>query len=62
MNRLTIGDGFQFGCGFALAGCLSWALLMIFWMLLMGILTLLGLGGALSIPQIPYFPFIPGPK
>lgn len=59
MNRLTIGDGFQFGCGFALASCLSWALLGIFWMLLMGLLTLLGLGGAIPVPQIPTIPSLP---
>jgi hypothetical protein len=56
MNRLTIGDGFQFGCGFMFAGCLSWVVLVIVFMVVSGLLTLLGLGGALSLPQLP----IPG--
>ncbi len=58
MNRLTVGDGFQFGCGFMLAGCLSYTILVIVSMLIMGLLTLLGLGGAISIPQIPVIPGI----
>jgi hypothetical protein len=53
MNRLTIGDGFQFGCGFMVAGCLSWVVLVIVVMVVSGLLTLLGLGGALSQLPIP---------
>ena len=56
MNRLTVGDGFQFGCGFMMAGCLSWVVLTILSMVAMGILTLLGLSAAIPIPSIPFFP------
>ncbi len=55
-HRLTIGDGFQFGCGFMVAGCLFYVTLIILSMVLMGILTLLGLGGAIQIPQLPSIP------
>ncbi len=50
-SRLTIGDGFQFGCGFVAAGCLFWVCAMILFFGATMLLGLLGLGS--MIPQIP---------
>jgi hypothetical protein len=55
-SRLTVGDGFQFGCGFMVAGCLFYVAVMVLLMVGMGILTLLGLGS--MIPQLPGGPGI----
>jgi hypothetical protein len=50
-NRLTIGDGFQFGCGFMAAGCLFYLCVMILVFGATMLLTLLGVG--IAMPQFP---------
>ena len=43
MNELTVGDGFRFGCGFFMAGFLTW-------LVMMGVVLVISLvmGAALS--------------
>ena len=43
-NRLTVGDGFKFGCGFMAAGCVAYACAMALAALAMGLMAVLGMG------------------
>jgi len=50
-QHLTITDGFQFGCGFFLAGCLFVVVLIVLTVLIFGLMTVFNLGGIL--PRLP---------
>ena len=49
-DRLTVGDGFKFGCGFIAAGCVFYVCAMALAALAMGAMMLLGMGSLL--PQL----------
>ena len=53
-DRLTVGDGFKFGCGFMAAGCVFYACLMGLAALAMGLMTVLGMSSL--IPQLINLP------
>jgi len=53
MNRLTVGDGFKFGCGFLLSGLVFYIVLIVLALLIMIMLSLVG---AASIPLLQQLP------
>ncbi|MEW6230835.1 MAG: hypothetical protein AB1566_00810 [Chloroflexota bacterium] len=53
MNRLTVGDGFKFGCGFLLSGLVFYIVLIVLALLIMIVLSLVG---AASIPLLQQLP------
>ena len=53
-DRLTVEDGFKFGCGFIAAGCVFYAAAMLVAALVMGLMAVLGMSSL--IPQLTNFP------